>query len=329
MKKAFGLTGIVLAGLALSVAAPAVAEDQLRAVTAFPKTLVYSQSFLRFVDKVNAAGKGVVQISYIGGPEAVPVPEQPEALRNGVVDMQYGPASYYPGIVPESDALVGSNRTPMENRASGGTDLLNKIHQKKLNAYYLGTIDGGIQFHIYLRDAPKRTASGGVDLNGLKIRAAPIYREFFAAMGIVPVNVPVPEVYTSLERGVVDGMGWTSTGLMDFKWDRFLKYRIDPGFFQTDLGIMVNLPKWNKLSDKSRQLLQKAAIEYEKESYDWFQALRAKEEAELKKSGLNVVALPPAEAKKFLDQAYQIVWDRLKGRDASNHDQLKSRYYKN
>jgi len=47
------------------------AEDRISAVHAFPETLIYTKSFLGFVDKVNEAGKGVVQIDVRGGPEAI------------------------------------------------------------------------------------------------------------------------------------------------------------------------------------------------------------------------------------------------------------------
>ncbi|MCE3249045.1 MAG: dctP1, partial [Geminicoccaceae bacterium] len=169
------------AGAALLTLAPAgaQAEDVLRALSMLPKPVAYTQSFLQFVDRLNAAGEGVVQIEFVGGPEAIPTFDQPEALRTGVIDMIYGPGSFYGGLVPETDALVGSNVTPMEKRANGGLDLLNRIHQEKMNVYYLGHPDGGIQFHIYLTSEPALKADDLPDLAGVKLRGNPIYREFF------------------------------------------------------------------------------------------------------------------------------------------------------
>ncbi len=39
------------------------------------------------------------------------------------------------------------------------------------------------------------------------------------------------EVYTALERGVVDGYGWPITGIFDLGWHEKTKYRVDPGFY--------------------------------------------------------------------------------------------------
>jgi TRAP-type C4-dicarboxylate transport system substrate-binding protein len=317
--------GAVLASL---LALPVQAEQSLKAVAMFPKSLIYVKSFLQYVDKVNAEGKGVIRIEFLGGPEVIPTGEQVNAVRSGVVQMVYGPGSYYPGDVPETDALVGSNVSPLEQRANGGLDLFNQIHEQKLKVHYLGHMDGGIKFHIYLKNKPKTKADGALDLTGLKLRGAPIYREFFTEfLGVTYVQIQVPEVYTALERGTVDGLGWTSIGLMDLGWDKQLKYRVDPGFFQTDLGVLVNIGAWNQLTQPAKDLLTKLAVEHEKSSYAALEALRVKEDEEIRKRGMEIVTLPDAEAKKFLKAAYDVPWARMKGRDATHYDALRAKFF--
>ena len=61
----------------------AQSEETISAVHAFPQTLIYTQSFLKFVDKVNTAGAGVVKIDVRGGPEAIGMFQQPDAVRDG------------------------------------------------------------------------------------------------------------------------------------------------------------------------------------------------------------------------------------------------------
>jgi TRAP-type C4-dicarboxylate transport system substrate-binding protein len=320
--------GVLVAAAALAGSDGVQAQETVRALSMLPKPVVYTQSFLKFIDKVNAAGEGVVQIEFVGGPEAIPTFDQPEAVREGVIDMIYGPASYYPGIVPETDALVGSNVTPMAKRANGGIDLLNQIHQEKMNVYYLGHPDGGIQFHVYMTKEPQLKDDGLPDMSGIKLRGAPIYREFFTDyLGATFVQVNVPEVYTALERGTVDGLGWPSIGVMDLSWDNFLKYRIDPGYFQTDLSILVNLDTWNALSDEAKQILQDTAIAWEEESYELQQAQRAEEDAEMKKRGLQVVELPPDAAEAYLNAAYDEAWNRLKERDPTHYEALREKFF--
>ena len=91
--------GGILATTALTSAA--FAQETITAVHAFPESLIYTKSFLEFVDKVNAAGEGVVQIEVRGGPEAIGMFQQPDAVRAGVADMVYTPGSFYGGSLPE------------------------------------------------------------------------------------------------------------------------------------------------------------------------------------------------------------------------------------
>ncbi|MGR3609302.1 MAG: TRAP transporter substrate-binding protein DctP, partial [Sulfitobacter sp.] len=72
----------IIAGILATTAltSTAFAQDTLTAVHAFPESLVYTKSFLEFVDKVNAAGEGVVKIEVRGGPEAIGMFQQPDAV---------------------------------------------------------------------------------------------------------------------------------------------------------------------------------------------------------------------------------------------------------
>ena len=63
----------------------AMAEQRISAVHAFPETLIYTQSFLSFVDMVNERGEGVIQIDVRGGPEAIGMFQQADAVRDGIV----------------------------------------------------------------------------------------------------------------------------------------------------------------------------------------------------------------------------------------------------
>src|ERR687898_1466331 len=113
------------------VAAPAPAQDTISATHVFPASLIYSRSFLEYVKKANAAGKGVYTIQTRGGPEAIPMMEQPGAARSGVVDMVYSPCAFYAAAVPECDAVSASTIDGPTARKNGGTALLNQIHQKR------------------------------------------------------------------------------------------------------------------------------------------------------------------------------------------------------
>lgn len=315
-------------------AGTAQAEETLTAVHAFPDTLIYTKSFKEFVDKVNVAGKGVVQIEVRGGPEAIGMFQQPDAVVTGVVDMVYTPGSFYAGSLPEKDALVTSNLNAEAARANGGIELIDQIHQEKMGVKYLGWFDSGVCYNLWMKNEPKLDADGNLDIAGTKLRGNAVYNAFFTEyLGAQVIDLPTTEVYSGLERGVVDATGWTQIGLIDLKWNEFLNYRVEPCFFSTDLGVIVNLEKWNSLSEDARKILQEVAIAHEKESADKLGNQRDEEFAKLEEGGMKVVELQGAARENFLAAARDKTLERMKGlmtdspQGAGNYDILVEKFY--
>jgi TRAP-type transport system periplasmic protein len=302
-------------GAALIAAFPAAAQDTITATHVFPASLIYSRSFLEYVKKANEAGKGVFAIQVRGGPEAIPMMEQPRAVRDGVVDMVYSPCAFYAATVPECDAVSASTIDGPTARKNGGMELLNQVHQKRAGIYNLGWVDSGIRFNVWSTKEPKLDSSGHIDIKGFKVRGHPIYNAFLTNyLGAQIINVNSSDLYTALERGTVEMTAWTQIGLMDLNWDRYLKYRILPDFFSTDLHIVMNLKKWQALSPKSREILQRVAIQHEVESLQAHQKLWREEEAELKKRGIKTVSQSPEASKRFYEGARAASLQRMKER---------------
>lgn len=327
---------MVIGGILASsmMATAAQAEDTISAVHAFPQTLIYTQSFLKFVDKVNEAGKGVVKIEVRGGPEAIGMFQQPDAVRDGIVDMVYTPGSFYGGALPEKDALVASNLTAVEARANGGIEMIDQIHQAKMGVKYLGWFDSGVCYNLWTRNAPEFDANGNLKVEGLKLRGNAVYNAFFNEyLGAQVIDLPTTEVYSALERGVVDATGWTQIGLIDLKWNEFLNYRIEPCFFSTDLGVIVNLEKWNSLSDDAKKVLQDVAIAHEAESVAELKSKRDADFAALDAAGMKVVSLEGEAKANYLKAAREKTWGRMKGLMAESpagddqYDALIGKFY--
>ena len=304
----------VVGVLAAICAAPAFAQDTISATHVFPASLIYSRSFLEFVKKANAAGAGTFAIQVRGGPEAIGMMEQPGAARSGVVDMVYSPCAFYAAAVPECDAVSASTVDGPTARKNGGIELLSQIHQKRTGLVLLGWVDSGIRFSLWSTKEPK-FSGGAIDIRGFKVRGNAIYNAFLTNyLGASVININASEIYTALERGTVDMMGWTQIGLMDLNWDRYIKYRILPEFFQTDLMIIVNQKKWDSLSPKSREILQRTVIAHEVSSLQELQALWKKEEAELAKRGIKTVSQSADASKKFVAGARAASLARMKER---------------
>ena len=326
------MIGTVAAG-ALAAGA-ATAQETLTAVHAFPETLIYTQSFLDFVEKVNAAGEGVVQIEVRGGPEAIGMFQQPDAVRDGVVDMVYTPGSFYAGALPEKDALVASNLTGPQARERGGIDLIDEIHQEKMGVKYLGWFDSNVCYNLWTVNEPEFDDAGNLSVEGIKLRGNAVYNAFFTDyLGAQVIDLPTTDVYAALERGVVDATGWTQLGLADLKWDEFLNYRIEPCFFSTDLGVIVNLEAWNALSEEAREIVQQVAIEHEAATAAMLGEMADEQLSALEEAGMTTIELEGEAAANYLAAARQTTWDRMRAlmeespQGAGNYDRLIELFY--
>jgi len=312
--------GILTASVLLSLLATSAqaAEITLKAVSAFGKDTFFSQRFNAFVDKVNAEGKGIMQIRVVGGPESMPPFEVGNAVRAGVVDFANSTGVFHANLVPEALAMTLAEKPMSEIRANGGYALLDGIHRQKANMVWLARVSDGLDYHIYTTKKPS-----GSDFSGFKLRSVPVYRAFFQAVGAAPLQVPPGEVYTALERGVVDGYGWPSIGMFDLGWQEKTKYRVEPGFYNVEVSFFMNQNTWKKLDAAQRAFLEKqlawAEAQNEKDL-----ATATEEKAKQAKAGIETYALPEAQVSLFRAKAYEAGWAGIEQASPQNAAKLKA-----
>lgn len=317
------LKAIAAAALLAGSGTASVAEDVINAVHFTPTQVGFAQSFLRFVDMVNERGAGVVKINVRGGPEIVPNPQIGVAQQNGLVDMFNAPAGLYLEIVPEGEVFSASTIKPWDARESGAWDYIDKVYQEKGNAKLLAHVDAGAGFWIWTVEEPQFTTEGMLDFSKLVIRSAPLYKQFFESLGAQIVVQPAGDVYTSLERGVINANAYPSIGYKAFGWDKFTRYRVEPSFFNLDVLITMNLDAWNGLSEESRAILNEVAIEYERASYDAIAQEDVDERAKMEAEGMEVREMTGEGRAKFLEGAARASWDRMEARDPTHIEELR------
>jgi len=285
--------------------APPAEKIVIKAVTAFPKTHPNNDPVPIYIERVNKACEGELEIDWLGGPEVNGSFDQPDAVRTGTVDMLlYMPFGYTTALMPEAEAKGLSVLASWEERESGAYDLWVEIIGKRLNAYYLGMYHTLIPFNVFCNPKIEKIE----DFNGLTIRVMPLYIPFMEALGVAPQTIPSSEMYTAVERGVVDGFMWPQWGPTGFAMQEVTKYRIDPGVFNIEQMACVNLDVWNKIPEH----LQSIMIE-EFKVMEGIGTARAyldmeREWGVMEAAGMSILTLPPDDAKKFYDLAFESTW---------------------
>ena len=307
MKRYTSVVG-ALAGaavLAMAAGSASAADKTISAINFSPANTFYGKPLRDYVDLVNKAGKGLkIDVKPFG---SIGMFEIGNAVKNGVVDLANLPPTFMSNIAPVAEIIKLSTKPMSELNKNGTWDLMNKVLNEQANMELIQAWGDGVQFHIYLRD--KKIASP--DLTGLKMRVTPLYTAGFQKMGASTVQIPFNELYTALERKVIDGYGITLSNIVTWGWSKFTKYRVDPGFYEVWSAFVINKKTWDGLSPAHQAVLKDAG----KKMYDIVHARVPKQNAqdmkEQKDAGMQVIKFTGANAKKLHSAMYDSAWDEM------------------
>lgn len=279
----------------------------LKAVSFLPKDHPLCKMIHVWVDRVNKACKGEVEIDWVGGGEVIPGFDQAEALRNNTVQVIFTPTAYYAPLAPEVNAFTLSKLSMEEERKPGGFYDFMVDRHKKLGMMYIGT---WLYDPFYLRI--NKPAKNLEDLKGIKMRTSALYDRFMKKLGMVPVTVKFGETYTALERGLVQGFGFATLGPRDWGWLKHCKYIIDiPFYTRQNTLILMNLDVWNGLGKDVQKKIMDITVAFEPEMREYFKEQIVKEWKKYDEMGVERITFSDAENKKYYDAAYEAEWEDL------------------
>ncbi|MFC1869069.1 TRAP transporter substrate-binding protein DctP [Thermodesulfobacteriota bacterium] len=297
--------GLVFVGYADEVSAKPVV---LKAITFLPKQAFSVRSIFPLVERVNARAKGKVEIKYLGGPEVIPPPRQAEAIRNNVVQIALCPVEYFEAQVKMGNmAMLSELKAPDEEYKTGAYDYLQKLFTKG-GLHYVGratSMSDPKYFWFITNKKIKRPQ----DLAGQKIAAStPWPIAFLKAVGATMVQIQIPEFYTSLERGVVDGVADPLTNHMTFQLHEVCKYVISPGVGNGALVMIMNLDAWKKLPQDVQKIIQEVNDEVLREYIAAMDKEVQKAMNTAKSKGMEVIKFSPEDEKWFVNTYYEESW---------------------
>lgn len=195
------------------------------------------------------------------GPETVPPFEQVGPASAGVFDIIYTHAAYHDKAITNATSAMEPDMDIM--RSSGIFDAMDAHLQETHNLKLLAnTSVGRTGFHCYLSEP----LSEDGDWKGRKIRGVSTFAAVIEALGGVPVQTSMGEVYSGIERGVVDGACAPQSVYRGTKHYEVAPYRTEPTFGQNVGYIAMNLDAWNSLSDAEKEAVRQAGIQTEKDT---------------------------------------------------------------
>lgn len=163
------------------------------------------------------------------------------------------------------------------------------------------------------------------DIAGLKLRViqSPIYVDIFNALGANPTPLAWPEVYPALEQKAVDGQENPNTTIRSAKLNEVQKYLAQTRHIYNPQSVIFSKRLWDTLNADEKKIISDAAHEatlYERQ-VSRQQASEALEE--LKKAGMQVTEIAPAELQRMRDKVKPVV-DKYAGQVGA--DTIKALY---
>lgn len=276
----------------------------INCIAAFAKSTQVTTFFINdFMNSVQKAADqkypGQLKMVFKGGPEVVPINEQIVAIEKGMVDLMYTSPGFYASKMPELDLLNITPMKPWEEKAVGLYDYLEKIHNEKVNAHFLcrNGIGRGHNFGL-IKPVEKLE-----DFKGMAIRGNPTTVQIVKALGANPVQIAPADVYTALERGVVQAHITPPIMLRTLGLVKVTKYLLQPNFFDSPNVLIMNLNTWKKLPKHLQDLLTEVADQHSRNFVAYNADLEKNELEFFKTQGMKFIDLPKSEADKFLKLA--------------------------
>lgn len=255
--------GLIAAGIIATGATGVMAQTVIKVQTANAAGS-FSLNYINknWVPKLKLMTYGNLEIDIRPSKTVVPHRETPQAVAAGILQGDMNAVAYFAGRDPVfgimGDLIAGYD-TPEQKqmffRFGGGVEILQKAWDKHFPGKMVVVGAGPFAKEAFVSTVPIRTVE---DLKGLKLRSPEgMAAEVFRRTGSAPTSIPFPELYTALEKKVVDAADASSyTNNHSLGFNKIAKYPLYPGIHSMAvLQFVINKDVWDKIGPEGQAAL--------------------------------------------------------------------------
>ncbi|MFH1060174.1 MAG: TRAP transporter substrate-binding protein [Pseudomonadota bacterium] len=259
---------VALIAAAIFVAVPAMAADPIKwkAQTLWNAQETPQKTFEIFCKKIKEATGGRLEIEAYPAGAIVPTNETLDAVKNNVLQAIHVWPGYASGKNPAFAALcdlIFAYESPWELDTfmyhRGGLELLRELY-KPFGVYTVGSMCWGVESW-----PSKKAITKMEDLKGLKIREPQgMEAEFMAKAGASVVVLPGTEIFSALDKGVIEATNWATASINNKTgFHQIAPFFTYPGFHSMPVGdFSVNQKEWDKLPADIKQIVSSLCREW-------------------------------------------------------------------
>lgn len=264
---------LLIVGLSIiGCEAPKPAEVfELRFSSPWPeKSPNHERQYKPILDEIEKKSNGRIKFATFLAGALGKNQEQYDIARTGKADMVTISTGYTPGRFPLSEILTvplvfPSTYEAQEAVIAIGDRILNKDFP---DTHVLAPYQSQI-FYLYTNKKIEKLE----DMKGLKVRSSgATITKSIGALGGTPVSMGLPDVYLSMQTGVVDGGIFGPSGLLSFKLQEVTKHELKINLGHTIQILTMNLDTWNKLPKDLQQIVTETSRKAGRYEVDLFVA---------------------------------------------------------
>ena len=281
-----------------AISAPHIITDkkyQWKMVTTWPPNFpVVGTGCIELAQWIKTMSAGRLEIKVYGGGELVPALQVFEAVNSGAVEMGHGASYYWAGVEPAFQFFAsipfGMNAQQMNAwfEFGGGQELWEEIYSL-YNIIPFKAGNTGVQMGGWFN----KEISSMESWKGLKMRMPGLGAKVIERAGATAVLSPGSELYTNLERGVIDATEWIGPYhdyLMGFH--DIAKYYYYPGWHEPGsvLEVMINKRDFEELPLDLQEIVRSACyrgnqrilLEFEAKNFEYLKKIRQETKVEIR-----------------------------------------------
>lgn len=304
---------IALLLVGLSARASLAAEFEIKLAALAPEGSTWAKVLDEMNKELQAKSNGRLALKlYIGGVSG----DEKDVLRKMRIGQVH--AAGFTGVgLGEVLPSVRVLELPMLFRNYQEVDYVKTKLQPEFNKQFeakgfvlLGWAEAG--FVNIFSNKPIRTKA---DMQGVKMWAwegDPLVKAMYDSLGIVPIPLALPDVLTSLQTKMIDGVYGPPLGVIALQWFTKVKYMTEVNLANSTGAILISKSQFDKLPPDLQALLKSTTESYSRQLVEKIRAENAQSVEILKRNGIEVLKVDPA-AQQELTTISEAVYPKLVG----------------
>jgi TRAP-type C4-dicarboxylate transport system substrate-binding protein len=219
-----------------------------------PKAAPYPNAFLPWTQEITKQTDGRVTFKFYLSQTLVKARDAYNGVKNGIADMTWVALSLTTGRFPLTSVIELPYMSP---DTFTGAHVLNDLYKKfpEIRAEF-----NDVHFLFFWVTLPyeihtNKPVKNPQDVKGMKLATQPGARVALEALGAVPVTMPVPKIYQTVDKGVADGSALAWGAYKAFKIYEVTKYHINPHLSGLAYATIMNKNRWNSLSKQDQDII--------------------------------------------------------------------------